>query len=160
MTEIQSTTDAIARLIELFPACFTPADHERKPLAIGIRDRLFERATGLSKTMMRKALAGYADSTGYLRALTEGAIRIDLDGNPAGIVTPEQAEFAAQRLAAAAAGARCPSKANGEKLPPFPSPRVVDSVPLAPACGPVGATRRLSLSDLKAAAQQRRAALK
>jgi ProP effector len=160
MTEIQSTADAIARLVELFPACFASADHDRKPLAIGIRDRLFERATGLSKTMMRKALAGYADGAGYLRALTEGAIRIDLDGNPAGVVTPRQAEFAAQRLAATAAETWCPSKANREKLPPFPSPRVVDRAPLAPACGPVGAPRRLSLGDLKAAAQQRRAALK
>ena len=45
------------------------------------------------------ALTVYTRRVMYLRSLVAGAARVDLDGNPAGEVTVQDAEHAAARLA-------------------------------------------------------------
>jgi len=69
-----------------------------QPLAIGIHKQLLERIPDLDKNKMRVALHSHTASTRYLKALTEGAPRLDLDGQPAGVVTAEQQEVAVQTL--------------------------------------------------------------
>ncbi|MEW6678256.1 MAG: ProQ/FinO family protein [Pseudomonadota bacterium] len=69
-----------------------------KPLAIGIHKQLMERLPDLDKNKMRVALHSHTASTRYLKALTEGAPRLDLDGQPAGEVTAEQQSVAVQTL--------------------------------------------------------------
>jgi ProP effector len=69
-----------------------------KPLAIGIHKQLLERLPDLDKNKMRVALHSHTASTRYLKALTEGAPRLDLDGQPAGEVTAEQQTVAVQTL--------------------------------------------------------------
>jgi ProP effector len=69
-----------------------------KPLAIGIHKQLMERKPDLDKNKVRVALHSHTASTRYLKALTEGAPRIDLDGQTAGEVTAEQQTVAVQTL--------------------------------------------------------------
>ena len=54
----------------------------------------------------RAALRSYCNSMHYLRASTEGAVRIDLTGEPAGTVTAIKARHATECLAALAKNSR------------------------------------------------------
>src|SRR5262249_7741391 len=97
-----ATLAAVAALVETFPAAFTSTD--RRPLKLRIRDDLIAR--GVPADVAPQGLAAYCASTGYLNAMKAGATRIDLDGNAAGTVTGDEAEHAAQKLAAAAERAK------------------------------------------------------
>lgn len=68
------------------------------PLAIGIHKQLMERKPDLDKNKVRVALHSHTASTRYLKALTQGAPRLDLDGQPSGEVTAEQQEVAVKTL--------------------------------------------------------------
>jgi ProP effector len=48
---------------------------------------------------VRDAVRFYTSSAAYLRCLRPEAIRINLDGNPAGVVTRDEAAQAAETLA-------------------------------------------------------------
>lgn len=75
-----------------------PVFRDCKPLAIGIHKQLMERKPDLDKNKVRVALHGHTASTRYLKALTEGASRLDLDGQPSGEVTAEQQDVAVKTL--------------------------------------------------------------
>jgi ProP effector len=93
---------AVTALVETFPDAFTRTD--RKPLKLGVHDDLLAR--GIDPDVIQRGLGSYCQSTGYLNATKAGAARIDLDGNEVGAVTAEEAEHAAQKLAAAAERAK------------------------------------------------------
>ena len=86
-----------AQLVDAFPACFKGEGEDKPPLKLGIDADILERlpVAGWKLTI---ALGDYTCSPTYQRNLVEGADRIDLDGNPAGKVTAEQAERAAARM--------------------------------------------------------------
>jgi sRNA-binding protein len=99
----------------------------------------------------------------YLKASTEGAIRVDLAVTPAGSVTVKEAEFAQRRLIAKRAAA---GKPTSEAFRNAPSASRTAQAPkengrfnfagtavTAPQLGP----RRLGLADLKRAAVARKA---
>ncbi|MBK6744332.1 MAG: ProQ/FinO family protein [Hydrogenophilales bacterium] len=69
-----------------------------RPLALGIHKTLRERMPELSQDQIRRALRIHTGSTRYLKALSHAEERFDLDGNPAGTVTPEQREQAGNQL--------------------------------------------------------------
>jgi ProP effector len=69
-----------------------------QPLAIGIHKQLMERMPDLDKNKVRTAMHSHTASTRYLKALTAGAPRFDLDGQPVGEVTAEQQTVAVQTL--------------------------------------------------------------
>ncbi|MCP5158913.1 MAG: ProQ/FinO family protein [Gammaproteobacteria bacterium] len=82
------------RLCATFPAVFnrqTP-----KPLKVGIGQEVLVLAgvhpafTDLARKDLRRALAAYTRAFRYRKALAAGGPRYDLDGQPAGEVTPEQ----------------------------------------------------------------------
>ena len=85
-------TALIAALAEKFPAAFQIDENRRRPLRIGIGGDLMD------DNQIAAALTAYATSPGYLRACQPGAIRINLDGLPAGEVTEPQANFARRQL--------------------------------------------------------------
>jgi ProP effector len=87
---------AIGQLIEQFPLAFVRFG-ERPPLKLGIHDDLLER--GIALDVVRAGLGSYCYSVRYLSAARAGAVRLDLDGNPAGVVIVEEAEHAARKLA-------------------------------------------------------------
>ncbi|VVC76972.1 RNA chaperone ProQ [Aquicella siphonis] len=85
-----------------FPAGFK-THSEIKPLKKGIKQDLVKRLSTLDsivtedKACMVKSLAYYVNTAAYHKSVVEGATRIDLDGNPAGLVTAEEARYSIEK---------------------------------------------------------------
>ena len=78
-------------LVTRWPACFSIFEQHRRPLKIGIhRDIIAALDGALSKKSLRRAMRSYVGNEMYRERLVVGAVRVDLDGQPAGIVTREQ----------------------------------------------------------------------
>jgi len=75
-----------------------PVFQECRPLAIGIHKTVLERIPGINPQQLRLAMRMHTASARYLKALTNGETRFDLDGNASGAVTPEQKEQALETL--------------------------------------------------------------
>jgi len=87
-------------LVKRFPLAFNLS--ARKPLKIGIAQDILAVFVGdstCSNSALRKALRYYVMGRGYLLALVSGAARIDLEGNGAGEVSPEEQLHAENLLA-------------------------------------------------------------
>ncbi len=98
--KLNSSKEVIAFLAERFPLCFT-AEGEARPLKIGIFQDLVERVQGeenLSKTQLRSALRLYTSSWRYFYGVKVGAERVDLDGNPCGVLEEQHVEHARKQL--------------------------------------------------------------
>jgi ProP effector len=140
------STAVIAQLAALFPKAFAVNHHERKPLKIGIDADIVARGVAIEPRALWRPLRVYCASFGYLRTITAGAERVDLDGNPAGVVTAEAAALALALLAARGdkekrrqdEKERQGSKQKPARTPPQP--------------------KRITLADLRKAAEKRRSA--
>jgi ProP effector len=120
-------------LCERFPRTFARDPAERRPLKRGIDRDLVARLDGLnSRTALKRVLGGYTVCPEYRAKLIEGAVRIDLDGNPAGVVTASEAAYA-----------------------PAPKPAKTKPTPSTPPALPPK-PKRMSLDDLRRAARQRK----
>lgn len=103
--KLTNTKDIIVYLTEKFPLCFT-LEGEAKPLKIGLFQDLSEALQDderVSKTQLRHALRQYTSNWRYLHGCREGAVRVDLQGNPVGVLDTEHVAHAAQQLAEAKA---------------------------------------------------------
>ncbi|MCT1588313.1 ProQ/FinO family protein [Morganella morganii] len=73
-----------------------------RPLAIGIREQMIAdaEARGLDITggQIKQGLHAYINRKVYLRTLMTGGNRFDMNGQPNGEITPEQADAAEQKL--------------------------------------------------------------
>ncbi|MGE4533532.1 ProQ/FINO family protein [Halomonas sp.] len=78
-----------------YPAAFFKG-HTR-PLMVGIHEVLASREPWPEK-LVRRALACYVNLPRYLKAVRDGAERIDLDGQPAGVVDAQAADHARRKL--------------------------------------------------------------
>lgn len=117
--KLASSKAVIAYLAEQFPQCFS-ASGEAKPLKIGIFEDLAKRMEDdpkVSKTRLRSALRQYTNSWRYLRAVTTGSQRVDLDGAEAGTVEEEHAQHAQETLAESKAKAAEKRKAEAPAKP-------------------------------------------
>jgi ProP effector len=131
---------ALALLADRFPHVFAVDPKLRKPLKVGIADDLAAALDGvISRRQLAFALAAYCDSVSYLMNCTLGAERVDLNSNAAGTVTAAEAAYAARRLAEPEA-----RKATTVAAPQGPPPAQQQA--------------KLSLADLKIAAQIRKEA--
>jgi ProP effector len=92
-----STVEAVLELLcELFPKAFVRYQARRRPLKIGIHNDLLAVLDGaVTAAELSHALRIYVSNRVYRERLREGAIRIDLNGEPAGTVAPEHAITAA-----------------------------------------------------------------
>lgn len=93
----------IAQLMKAFPQCFHL--EKPKPLKIGIFNEIratFEQTpeqwADVSLLQIRKALYVYTHRYVYQKALATGGQRYDLQGQPAGAITAEEQQIAAERL--------------------------------------------------------------
>jgi ProP effector len=138
-------TDTIAILAEWFPKTFWIYEGRRRPLKVGIHIDIIERTAGaIEPKELGRALRYYTANTGYLRSASRpGAVRVDLDGQPAGVVTPEQAAATRLRLSLRKQRIAAGTLPSAKAAPPRIDPPTV---------------KRLSLADLRAAAQRRRRA--
>jgi ProP effector len=94
--ERQRHKATIHALAERWPKCFAVDEKQRRPLKIGIGK---EVAGVLTDIDVSAAVAFYTRSARYMKACVAGAVRIGLDGEPAGTVTAEEEGFARRRLA-------------------------------------------------------------
>jgi ProP effector len=85
------------QLKQRFPALFGGAI---KPLKLRIQADIQERAPGVfGKAALSAFFRRYTGSTGYLVAMTKASQRFDLDGQPAGDISEEHKQAAAEELA-------------------------------------------------------------
>jgi ProP effector len=161
----------ITELVAAFPAAFTLDRTLVRPVKLGIKDDLYGQSA-ISHRRITAALRSYCNSVHYLRASTEGAVRIDLAGEPAGTVTATQARHATEGLAALAkiAAKRASKGASATMSTQTPtgtgklSPRAATAAPKGSdiskrtlAAEPdTSGQKRLSLGDLKRAAAARK----
>jgi ProP effector len=146
----------IAAIIELlcdrFPQTFSR--YGPRPLKVGVyADVLAALGDGVQPRDLQSALRAYTSNARYLRVLSAGACRIDLDGKPAGTATPEDEAVAKARLAELAKGtapwAKVTSARAGPEAPAR-APTAENQKPPVP--------KRLSLADLREAGRRRREA--
>jgi ProP effector len=166
---------AIAELAAVFPAAFTLDPTLVRPVKLGINGDIYAQFA-ISRHRIKAALRAYCNRVHYLRASTEGVMRIDLTGEPAGTVTATEARHATERLAVLAkvaakragkiaAAARATQTPRGAAGTGKPSPRAATAAPEAsdiskralPAEPASPGQKRLSLGDLKRAAAARKA---
>jgi ProP effector len=145
----------IAAVIELlcgrFPQAFSR--HTPRPLKVGVYADVLAALDGVQPRDLQPALRAYTSNARYLRALSAGACRIDLDGKPAGTVTPEDEKLAKARLAdKKGASPRAQVPPTEQAGPEAPAMRAAEEnqKPSAP--------KRLSLADLRGAGRRRREA--
>ncbi|AMK79394.1 MULTISPECIES: ProQ/FinO family protein [Methylomonas] len=92
--------DALVSIIGLlqktFPLAFPKKPAAKLPLKIGIHKDILAHADqlGTEKNQLRTALKAWCWGHRYWDCLTEDAVRVDLNGNPAGQVTKADAEQA------------------------------------------------------------------
>lgn len=82
------------------PQCFKSGD-KKQPLKVGIHLQLhfhYKDDPRFEPQDLQKGLNSYASTPAYLVKIVEGAIRIDLHGNPVGQVTADDEAFAKRRL--------------------------------------------------------------
>ena len=154
VTKVKAT---IAELVAAFPAAFTLQPALVRPIKLGIRNDLYAQSA-ISRRRITAALAS-----------TEGAVRIDLAGEPAGTVTATEARHAMDGLAAhdeavvkdtkvasSPRGSQTPQGAGtGRSSPPEAASKGSNTSNRTPATdNPV--QKRLSLADLKRAAAARK----
>ena len=116
-----ASVPTLPALAKTYPACF---DGENpRPLKLGIHRDLV--AAGFEKAAVKRALARYCNRPRYRKALRAGAIRIDLQGQPAGVVTAAETETARADLTAwtaRKAGQPAPSCPAASPLPANDTP--------------------------------------
>ncbi|MGQ0286299.1 RNA chaperone ProQ [Pasteurellaceae bacterium 22721_9_1] len=118
-----SNKEVIAYLAEKFPLCFS-VEGEAKPLKIGLFQDLAEALAdddNVSKTQLRHVLRQYTSNWRYLHGCRLGAVRVDLQGNPAGVLEQEHVEHAQQQLAEAKAKLAEKRAANKEQVKKRPA---------------------------------------
>jgi ProP effector len=101
-----------------FPKCFFVNPSQRRPLKHGIIDDL-EDQNVLDHEKLEQAIAWYVSAYQYNYALQKPGPRIDLNGNQAGVVTPQEQREAVEWVTARkhAFGGRAIEQANAEKRP-------------------------------------------
>jgi sRNA-binding protein len=139
--KIAAANALIVRLAETWPQTFFVYQKRRRPLPLKIHIEVLSALGDITPREVSAAFRVYCGNYEYLRACREGAGRVDLDGNVVGVVSAEEAQLCASRVAAY----RALRKMVAVQKP------ILSKVT---ASGP----RRLSLGDLKAAAAARRQA--
>ena len=81
-----------------FPKAFAVFNAERRPLKIGITEDLIAAAPDIDQALLRAAVRHYCRWPDYLSASVAGAVRVDLNGEPAGVLNAGEAAFARKKL--------------------------------------------------------------
>jgi ProP effector len=136
----------IEALAGLFPACFSVHQGRRRPLKVGIHEDLITALAGaITPKEASLALAIYCANHCYLHACTKvGAVRVGLSGEEAGRITIEEATHSRARLNQ--------QKAKWKRRQEAEAKAKAAEEAKARNAG------RISLAQLRAAAQARRAA--
>ncbi len=98
----QARLKALKWLTERFPKAFDTSE-QIFPLSIGVMNDILAyaeeaAAAGISKAKLREALVVFTRRIDYLASLKAQGIRVNLQGEPCGEVTEEEALLAAQKI--------------------------------------------------------------
>jgi sRNA-binding protein len=145
----------------MFPRTFFIYEKKRRPLKDGIDIDLVPVVEDtISGPELRRAIEHYCGNVAYLRGLIQGAVKIDLEGRPAGSVSVDEEVAAKEWLARR----EQQTKADRKAIPSLNVPeRASEPQPTSPTAerSPSPSSqglKRLGLADLKSAWQQRQAA--
>jgi ProP effector len=86
-------------LVARFPLAFFPKGQLKRPLKVNTFRDLRLACPDISYLRIKLALSDYCGGPSYHAAMTEGAVRIDLNGEPAGTVSKAEAAHAAEVFA-------------------------------------------------------------
>lgn len=127
-----------AWLAATYPATFNP--DAPLPLKIGVHVDLLARHPDLDPATLRRALKRYCERRAYQIALArEGAVRVDLDGQPAGEVLEDQRRFAKAKMSTKSAKSPAPATQAPTPAPtPPPPPAAVPGRPVLRLKKPAG----------------------
>jgi len=95
----EETEAAIAKLAEMYPACFFVLAHQRRPLVKTIISDLQADGVPMSYEQIRAAVDWYQNSWGYLYNMKAGVKRVTLLGDERATVTASEERYYTQRLA-------------------------------------------------------------
>ncbi len=119
--QAQAARAAIELLAELFPKCFVVFERRRRPLKVGIHKDLaiaLGDDSAITPEELNIALAAYTRNFQYRTKLILGAVRVGLDGEPAGTVSPEDAKGAPKpKPRVTTESALSPAGDKGKKVP-------------------------------------------
>jgi sRNA-binding protein len=111
-----------------FPQCFSRLDlPRRQPLKLKIHLDIAAALPELPAVDIARALRFYCNDIRYRRDCTEGKIRFDLAGQPAGVVTADEARHCQKSVAGILAKrrkSRSSSQPSATLSPPTPPPRL------------------------------------
>ncbi len=140
-------------LVKTFPNAFFTPDRRSRPLRVGIFHELDAALPPeIIRARLKLYLGIYTRQPSYLRELTPGAVRIGLNGSPAGRVSAKEAASAAAHLQTLrglgphvlkAAAASCPASARSIPSAPRPVP-----APPAVAAEPPRASNLAGLAEV------------
>jgi ProP effector len=92
-------SELLAAWSDRWPRCFARERWEpHQPLMLGIHRVIAVEMPELAPANIARAMRCYCERLQYLRACIEGAPRVGLDGEPAGTVTPAEANNSAAML--------------------------------------------------------------
>ncbi|WP_454731355.1 MULTISPECIES: ProQ/FinO family protein [Cupriavidus] len=103
---VDPVVESIWRLQRHFPRAFPKNPAPKLPLKQGILDdaALQLDTLGLTREQLQQAIAAWCQGSRYWACLVEGAARVDLQGNPVGSVSADQAARARRQGARRAPG--------------------------------------------------------
>jgi ProP effector len=129
---VDPTVEAIWRLQKQFPQAFPKNPAPKVPLKEGILADAAQHLEALAMTedQLKQAIAEWCKGSRYWACLTEDAPRVDLQGQPVGKVTAQQAAYA-RRQASRRPGAKA-RPAKKAAAPQAAAPQATPAQPAAP----------------------------
>lgn len=114
---VDPVVHSIAKLQKRFPKAFPKNPAPKVPLKIGTFEDLRQHAAtlGLTEAELREAIRTWCSGARYWSCMVEGAKRLDLEGQEAGVVSQADAKRAQYLKARRATGARAAAQARQTK---------------------------------------------
>ncbi len=150
-TDVDPVLIAISRLQRQFPKAFPKKPAAKVPLKLGVLEDLQQHAQALqlSADEIKVAVKTWCDGRRYWDSMVEAAARVDLNGEPAGAVTANEAQHAkrmASRRHGKGPGARG-GKGNANKAKPQADAASTDAAAKDVTAAPVPADAAAPAAD-------------
>ncbi|WP_250157085.1 ProQ/FinO family protein [Achromobacter deleyi] len=115
-TPVDPVVVAISRLQRHFPKAFPKNPAPKLPLKLGVLTDLVQHAQALQldEAQIKEAVKTWCDGRRYWTCMVEAAPRVDLNGEPVGAVTANEARHA-KRMASRNASRNAAARAKAEK---------------------------------------------
>lgn len=139
-TPVDPVVVAISRLQRHFPKAFPKNPAPKLPLKLGVLADLVQHAEQLQldEAQIKEAVKTWCDGRRYWASMVEDAPRVDLNGEPSGAVTANEARHA-KRMASRNAS-RNAARARAEKKAQTSAEQTPTPADAAPAEAPADAT--------------------